>query len=220
MPTPSGSVQDPPLPQPGACTLPVEVCHRVDTHASATIGATIYPMCSKKNTGTNKIDILSSWKPSGAVLADTATILATTRQIAGVDFNGSSDISIPYANLTNRPWITPAVVINFASVYTTRRVQIGTTTEAGALLHLTGNSTIGGTLLLEYQSGTPNIELVRGLTSSTTNFNWNILNDNSFKIQNKTSTNAYADRFTISNTGNVGIATHTIRQSVFSKFAS
>jgi hypothetical protein len=47
--------------------------------------------------------------------------------------------------------------------------------------------------------------LIRGLTSSTTDFNWNILNDNNFKIQNKTSTNAYADRFVISSVGNVGI---------------
>jgi hypothetical protein len=62
-------------------------------------------------------------------------------------------------------------------------------------------------MILEHQSATPNIQLVRGLTSSSTDFNWRILNDNAFKIQNKTSTNAYADRFVISSVGNVGIGT-------------
>jgi hypothetical protein len=78
--------------------------------------------------------------------------------------------------------------------------------EALALLHLTGNATQGGTLRLEYQSGTPNIELIRGLTSSTTDFNWNILNDNNFKIQNKTSTNAYADILSISSVGDTTLS--------------
>ena len=35
--------------------------------------------------------------------AYTTTKLATARKIAGVSFNGSADISIPFANLTNRP---------------------------------------------------------------------------------------------------------------------
>ena len=58
-------------------------------------------------------------------------------------------------------------------------------------------------------SSTPNIQLVIGLTSSSTDFNWRMLNDNAFKIQNKTSTNAYADRVVISSAGYVGIGTTT-----------
>jgi hypothetical protein len=49
------------------------------------------------------IQIKSSWKPSGVVLADTATILATSRTIAGVAFNGSADIAIDYFGLNNKP---------------------------------------------------------------------------------------------------------------------
>jgi len=41
-------------------------------------------------------------KPATAVLADTATALAATRNIAGVGFNGSAAIDIPYPNLTNK----------------------------------------------------------------------------------------------------------------------
>jgi hypothetical protein len=41
-------------------------------------------------------------KPATAGLADTATALATTRNIAGVGFNGSGAIDIPYFNLTNK----------------------------------------------------------------------------------------------------------------------
>jgi hypothetical protein len=41
-------------------------------------------------------------KPATAVLADTATVLAANRNIAGVPFNGSGAIDIPYFNLTNK----------------------------------------------------------------------------------------------------------------------
>jgi hypothetical protein len=87
------------------------------------------------------------------------------------------------------------------------KVGIGSSAMPNALFHIRGNATNAGSMIVEHQSSTPNIELVRGLTSSSTDFNWRMLNDNAFKIQNKTSTNAYADRFVISSAGNVGIAT-------------
>jgi hypothetical protein len=87
--------------------------------------------------------------------------------------------------------------------FSTGRVGIGSTTNPDSLLHLRGNETNSGTLITEHQSGTPNIQLVRGLTSSTTDFNWKILNDNNFKIQNKTSTDAFSDKLIISPTGDV-----------------
>ena len=43
------------------------------------------------------------YKPAGAVLADTATILATSRNTSGVEFNGSADIAIDYFALNNKP---------------------------------------------------------------------------------------------------------------------
>jgi hypothetical protein len=38
----------------------------------------------------------SLYKPAGAVLADTTTALATSRNIAGTPFNGTTDIIIDY----------------------------------------------------------------------------------------------------------------------------
>jgi hypothetical protein len=49
------------------------------------------------NTGTSKIDISSSY------VAPNATKLATSRNIAGVGFDGSGNIDIPYANLSSIP---------------------------------------------------------------------------------------------------------------------
>ena len=49
------------------------------------------------NAATGKIEI------SSAYVAPNATKLATSRNIAGVGFDGSGAIDIPYANLTNKP---------------------------------------------------------------------------------------------------------------------
>ena len=49
------------------------------------------------NTGTSKIDISSSY------VAPNATKLATSRNIAGVGFDGTGNIDIPYANLSSIP---------------------------------------------------------------------------------------------------------------------
>ena len=42
------------------------------------------------NVGTSKIDIDVNWKPTTASIADSALQLATSRNIAGVEFNGST----------------------------------------------------------------------------------------------------------------------------------
>jgi hypothetical protein len=124
------------------------VSNTISATTSAPTSATLIGILNTaqfvNNTGTSKIDILSTWKPSGSVLADTTTILATTRQIAGVDFNGSSDISIPYANLTNRPWINPSVYVTNPFVYTTRFVKIGNTTEPVYPLDVIGDINVSG----------------------------------------------------------------------------
>ena len=42
-------------------------------------------------------------KPATAVLADAATKLATSRNIAGVLFDGTVDIAVDYFSLNNKP---------------------------------------------------------------------------------------------------------------------
>jgi hypothetical protein len=59
----------------------------------------------------------SLYKPTTSGNADTATILATTRTIAGADFNGSANINIDYFNLNNKPIIL---------LPTTSNLQVGT----------------------------------------------------------------------------------------------
>ncbi len=93
--------------------------------------------------------------------------------------------------------------------YDMAKVGIGTSTMPSALFHIRGNGTNTGSMIVDHQSATPSIQFVRGLTSSTTDFNWNILNDNSLKIQNKTSTNAYDTKLQITSTGKVGIGVTT-----------
>jgi hypothetical protein len=48
----------------------------------------------------SKIGILQTYKHPASTTADK---LANTRKIAGIDFDGSAAIDIPYANLTNKP---------------------------------------------------------------------------------------------------------------------
>ena len=57
------------------------------------------------NTGTSKVDISSSY------VAPNATKLANIRTIAGVNFDGSGNINIPYANLSSIPttWETSQI---------------------------------------------------------------------------------------------------------------
>ena len=48
----------------------------------------------------------SLFKPATSSIADTAIALATSRTIAGVQFNGTEDININYSNLINKPDLT------------------------------------------------------------------------------------------------------------------
>jgi hypothetical protein len=106
----------------------------------------------------------------------------------------------------NSLWRNPSVFTTFNSVHTTQRVCIVSIVEAEALLQLTGDATNVGTIRLEHLNNTSNIEIIRGNTAST-NFNWNILNDNSFKLQSRNLATAYATRFEMSGAGDVGIGT-------------
>ncbi len=48
---------------------------------------------------------------------------------------------------------------------------------------------------------------MRATGTTSTNYNWNILNDDSFKLQSKNLANAYTTMFEISGSGDVGIGT-------------
>jgi len=74
-------------------------------------------------------------KPATAVLADTATALAATRNIAGVGFNGSAAIDIPYPNLTNK--LTAGTGISISAATTP---VISTNLTAGTNVTFTGTA--------------------------------------------------------------------------------
>ena len=69
-----------------------------------------------------------AFKPT-AGLADTATALATSRNIAGVGFNGTGAIDIPYFNLTNK--ITAGNGISLTTGSSTSSPSISTNLTAG-----------------------------------------------------------------------------------------
>ena len=77
-------------------------------------------------------------KPATAVLADTATALATSRNIAGVGFNGTANIDIPYFNLTNR--ITSGTGISITTGSATTSPVISTNLTAGTNVSFTGTA--------------------------------------------------------------------------------
>ena len=93
-------------------------------------------------SGTNKLQVQGNlnvsggyfvagvaFKPATAVLADTATALATSRNIAGVGFTGAGNIDIPYFNLTNK--ITAGNGISLTSGSASSSPSISTNLTAG-----------------------------------------------------------------------------------------
>ena len=80
----------------------------------------------------------SAFKPATAVLADTATALATSRNIAGVGFNGTANIDIPYFNLTNK--ITSGTGISITTGSATTSPVISTNLSAGTNVSFTGTA--------------------------------------------------------------------------------
>ena len=140
-------------------------------------------------SGTNKLQVQgnlnvsggyfvagTAFKPATAVLADTATALATSRNIAGVGFTGAGNIDIPYFNLTNK--ITSGTGISITSGSASSSPVISTNLSAGSNVTFTGtapNITInaaGGTSQwttsganIYYNSGNVGIGTASGTTS-------------------------------------------------------
>jgi len=110
-------------------------------------------------TGTHKLNVTGSvnvsggylvggnaFKPATAVLADTATVLAANRNIAGVPFNGSGAIDIPYPNLTNKLTSGTGITISAATppVISTNLTAGTNVTFTGTAPNITINAS-GGT---------------------------------------------------------------------------
>ena len=120
-------------------------------------------------------------KPANAVLADTATALATSRNIAGVAFNGTADIAIDYFGLNNKPIILQPTTTNLqlTSGYTLSvpsNLAVGTTSiptnilqvGAGGRLRIS-NGTTDYTLLgtIDADGSTNTSIVISGNTRST-----------------------------------------------------
>ena len=121
-------------------------------------------------------------KPANAVLADTATILATSRNIAGVAFNGSSDIAIDYFALNNKPIILQPTTTNLqlTSGYTLSlpsNLAVGTTSiatnvlqvGAGGRLRISNGTTDYTTIGTLDTDGATNTSIVISGTTRSTN---------------------------------------------------
>ena len=100
------------------------------------------------NTGTSKIDIDVNWKPTTCSIADSAMQLVSSRNIAGVAFNGTTSIAIPFANIDG---LTAELATKQATINSTAgQLIIGngngaTTTNAG--LTWNGGNTLNTTNL-------------------------------------------------------------------------
>jgi hypothetical protein len=114
-----------------------------NTNGNVSIGNT--------TTGTHRLNVTGSvnvsggylvggvaLKPATAVLADTATVLATSRNIAGVGFNGSGAIDIPYFNLTNK--ITAGTGISLTTGSASSSPTISTNLTAGTNVTFSGTA--------------------------------------------------------------------------------
>ena len=80
----------------------------------------------------------TAFKPANAGLADTATALATSRNINGVAFNGTAAIDIPYFNLTNK--ITAGTGISITDGSASSSPVISTNLSAGTNVTFTGTA--------------------------------------------------------------------------------
>jgi len=88
----------------------------------------------ENNTGTNRVDIKNDWKPAGTILADKAVKLETSRNIAGVGFNGTGNIDIPYFNLINKLTAGSGISITAGSATTSPEISATAQTPTSASL--------------------------------------------------------------------------------------
>jgi hypothetical protein len=155
-------------------------------------------------------------KPATAGLADTATALATTRNIAGVGFNGSGAIDIPYFNLTNK--ITAGNGISLSSGTASSSPTISTNLTAGngisisaaASPSISTNLTAGNGITI---SAAASPVITANITAGT-NITFTGTNPISISAAGGTASQWVTTGNNIYyNTGNVGIGNSTIESS-------
>ncbi len=88
------------------------------------------------NGTTSKIDFKTTYKILTAVLADTATKLATIRTISGTDFDGTANIVIKYEGLNNKPIILLPHVHTHTHTHTHVYIYIYTYTYIYKYVHI------------------------------------------------------------------------------------
>jgi hypothetical protein len=128
----------------GSSTLSPIISASASSPTSANLITILNATQFTNNTGTNKIDILDTWKPTTSITADRLT---TAVNIANVSFDGSSSISLSYRNLDDKPWINPSFSVNNAYMTASRFVKIGgTASEPAYPLDITGDVNTSGVI--------------------------------------------------------------------------
>jgi hypothetical protein len=114
----------------GSATSSPEISATAQTPTSATLAGILNASHFTNNTGTSRVDISSSY------IAPKATLLETGRNIAGVSFNGSGPIAIPYFNLTYK--ITAGSGISITAGSATSSPEISATAQTPTSATLAG----------------------------------------------------------------------------------
>jgi len=114
----------------GSATTSPEISATAQTPTSASLVGILNTTQFTNNTGTSRVDISSSY------VAPKATILETSRNIAGVGFDGSGAIAIPYDNLTFKPTAGTNITITAGS--STLSPIINATSQAPTSASLVG----------------------------------------------------------------------------------
>lgn len=97
------------LENPNALTISLNGASQGGYDGSAPKSINITPSSIGAAAATHTHNYAGASTPSGA--ANSASKLATPRKIAGISFDGTADISIPYANLTGKPTIPEGVEV-------------------------------------------------------------------------------------------------------------